>query len=556
MGVCSFTTDTDSVTSDAATSRRIIKDVLVAFLYATPVFVYYAAHFMFRTSAGGEPTGFVIYDMPYYMANARQYLEQGFTQVLYANPFDYPIGSPRIYFQPLIYLLGLLLSVHPSTPGIPFVIVGFIATIASFYILRRLLRVFYPDLSGGIRIVTEISIAWGGGVLAIAGILRSLAAGRAIEPLMYDPFNGMWFLNLGRNFIFPTEAVYHMLVLGLFLALAVRRHRTAYGLLWLIAMSHPFTGLQFAVIAFLWVFLEKQFLQSGEYEWKHVGFAVLPLVFVVGYYLYYLPYFPSHLALMRQWTLAWTLDLYPMLGGYGIVGALVLYRCRTKERFLECFSQPFARFLAVMFLVSFVLANHEFFLRPRQPIHFTRGYVWTPLALLGIPMVAQLWKRVRRTRILPVLLAAVWLLLILSDNLTFFAIDMQKTRGIYLTREQTAALSDIDSIANEPLLVSDNLVLSYMATVYSSARPFVGHWSNTPDALSRFRVQDTLFSSGLLLEPLRSQKFYILSDAHQAQLRADTRFREIRKYPGIGLFVYPAEASAHSDARASSLGSQ
>ncbi|MBE0644947.1 MAG: hypothetical protein IH600_12765 [Bacteroidetes bacterium] len=534
---------------------RVARDVLVAILYATPVFVYYAAHFMYRTPAGGEPTGFVVYDMPYYMANARQYVEHGFSQLFYANPFDYPVGSPKIYFQPLIYILGLLLAIHPSTPGLPFVLICFTATIAAFFILRRLLRLLYPDLSGGLRIITELSIAWGGGFLAIAGTLRSLAAGTAIQPLMYDPFNGLWFLNLGRNFIFPTEAIYHMLVLGLFLSLVARRHRTAYILLWLVAMSHPYTGLQFAMIAFIWVFLERQFLQSGEYEWKHVGLAALPLVFVFGYYLFYLPHFPSHLALMRQWTLAWTLDLYPMLGAYGIVGTLVLYRCRTKKRFLECFSQPFARFLAIMFVVSFVLANHEFFLRPRQPIHFTRGYLWTPLALLGMPVLAQVWKRVQDSRLLLGLLATGWLLLILSDNATFFAVDMQKTRGIYLTQEQATALSVIDSVANEPLLVSDNLFLSYLSTVYSSARPFVGHLSNTPDVSSRFRVQDTLFSSGLLLEPLRSEKFYVLSDAHQEKLRADSRFREIRRYPGISLFVYPSQNASHSDPRATDIGS-
>jgi hypothetical protein len=168
---------------------------------------------------------------------------------------------------------------------------------------------------------------------------------------------------------------------------------------------------------------------------------------------------------MRQWTLPWTLDLPAMLGGYGIVGALVLYRCGTKERFVTCFSQPFARFLAVMFLVSFVLANHEFFMPPRQPLHFTRGYIWTPLALLGIPVIADIWKRVRRSRILLGIFIVGWLGLITSDNVIFFSTEAQKPQGVYLTQDQQAALFDLDSHEPEQLLISDNVMLAYMATV-------------------------------------------------------------------------------------------
>jgi hypothetical protein len=32
--------------------------------------------------------------------------------------------------------------------------------------------------------------------------------------LDYDPFGGFWFLNVGRNLIFTTEAFYHLIFLG------------------------------------------------------------------------------------------------------------------------------------------------------------------------------------------------------------------------------------------------------------------------------------------------------------------------------------------------------
>ena len=50
------------------------------------------------------------------------------------------------------------------------------------------------------------------------------------------------------------------------------------------------------------------------------------------------------------------------------------------------------RLLIVWFAVSFVLANHEFAMVPLQPLHFTRGYLWTPLFLLGAPVLVQMFR--------------------------------------------------------------------------------------------------------------------------------------------------------------------
>jgi hypothetical protein len=42
--------------------------------------------------------------MAYYMANAREHFDQGF-QLTYGNPYA-SYGTPAIYFQPHIFLLG------------------------------------------------------------------------------------------------------------------------------------------------------------------------------------------------------------------------------------------------------------------------------------------------------------------------------------------------------------------------------------------------------------------------------------------------------------------
>ncbi len=66
-------------------------------------------------SAGQIPTGFVQYDLPYYMANARQHLVHGF-HLTYGNPYA-PCSTPEIYFQPHVFLLALVewIGLGPGT---------------------------------------------------------------------------------------------------------------------------------------------------------------------------------------------------------------------------------------------------------------------------------------------------------------------------------------------------------------------------------------------------------------------------------------------------------
>ena len=63
------------------------------------------------------PTGFIEYDMPYYLANGRGHFNQGF-QLAYGNPYA-GYNSPAIYFQPHIFLLGFMQQLGLE-PGVAF----------------------------------------------------------------------------------------------------------------------------------------------------------------------------------------------------------------------------------------------------------------------------------------------------------------------------------------------------------------------------------------------------------------------------------------------------
>jgi hypothetical protein len=73
-------------------------------LLALPALLPLARAYVDAYFQGKVATGFIISDMAYYMANAREHFDQGF-QLTYGNPYA-SYGTPAIYFQPHIFLLG------------------------------------------------------------------------------------------------------------------------------------------------------------------------------------------------------------------------------------------------------------------------------------------------------------------------------------------------------------------------------------------------------------------------------------------------------------------
>ena len=91
---------------------------------------------------------------------------------------------------------------------------------------------------------------WGGGILSLVGLAFGLPAGTpfAKASLMFDPMDGWWLLNFGRNLVSPTEAYYHGIFLLAILMLLRKRFGAALALSALLSASHPFSGLSLALV--------------------------------------------------------------------------------------------------------------------------------------------------------------------------------------------------------------------------------------------------------------------------------------------------------------------
>src|SRR5205823_3698663 len=192
-------------------------------------------------------------------------------------------------------------------------------------------------------------------------------AGEAL--FAYDPFEGWWFQNWGRNLVFPTEAVYHALAAAMWLAVIGRRWPLAITAAALLAATHPFSGLQNLLILLTWLSI-KVWLERTAFMLRLWAIVLALLGLFLGYYFVFLESFPQHRALRETWSLAWTLELPSLLLAYGPIGVLAARRFCGPRKDLN--SGDF--FFTLCFIISFLLAKHEWFMAPRQPLHFTRGY--------------------------------------------------------------------------------------------------------------------------------------------------------------------------------------
>jgi len=509
---------------------------------ALPAFAPLVGHYVGFIRAGLHPTGFLAYDMPYYMANAREHFDAGGFSLLYGSPFTYDYGTPRIYFQPLTLLLGLIGRLPGADPGVVLALVGLIAAVVCVRIGIALFDRFASRATPSGKLALVVFF-WGGGAVVLLGMLFVILPGPAGTKLaeppslsgywwftgLADPAAGWWFLNFGRNFVYATEAVYHALFLGAALLIIRRRFAAALGVMAVLAASHPFTGLQFLLIALAWSALELVVLRSRVVPWWFVAGSAVLVALHVWYYLVYLPSFPEHRQLQEQWTIRWTISVAQTIIAYGIVGGCAWARLRPAARPRTVLNEFPNRLVLVWLFVSLALENHELFLpRAIQPIHFTRGYSWIALFLLGLPALISAIDHVRenthvRWRVLAV--AGFGLVLVL-DNVVWLGATTAQAMGIQLGKplppdsvklgyglstDERALFDWMNRPENRgSVVVSQDDDVGYLLTTYTPLRSWFSHRVNTPRNMQRYEEIGRFFESGAITDVWRELPLLIV----------------------------------------------
>jgi hypothetical protein len=454
-------------------------DWLYAFILAMPMVLFFIGY-LFNHDASILPTGFIQYDNVSYIAYARQYLDADLFRLAYNNPFNDSANYAAIYFQPHILFFAFLLKlgIAPGAILIPFTL---LCTIACFRLLIAIYDHLFPI--NKYRTISIWLFAWGGGLLAIAGFLAGLVH-PGIDSIFYlDPGAGWWGLNFGRSLFFSCEAYYHLLFLSVIYFVLKQRWKGALLLSFILSISHPFTGIELLCILTAWAFTDRIIFKNKIIPYWYIGGTLLLLVLHLIYYLYYLNQFEDHRSVNDQYELNWRLRYFNMVPAYILVGAIVLLNWWKSPAgsFLKSTHQ---RLFLAWFIVALALANHELFMKPMQPLHFTRGYIWTALLLMGIPGLHYLFDQFRTPGRKNILIAAL-LLFFFSDNILwiFHQAGFKATASStsYITQEQKEVFSIVNSHANNTtLLVATEPELAYLATVYTSAYPWVSHPFTTP----------------------------------------------------------------------------
>lgn len=509
--------------------------ILLALALSIPVLLFFTAYF-FNHSPLLLPTGFIQYDNVSYLAYARQYLDATDLHFQYANPFNESGQYQPIYFQTQTLFFALLLIL-----GIPVAIILPLFSIISAFVCFLLIISIYDHLvpDNKNRTINLLLFSWGGGFLVLAGIVYHYLYRPGIplsnDLFTIDPEGGWWGLNLGRSLLFSCEAYYHALFLGTIYCMLKKRWITGLVLMFVLTISHPFTGIELALIICSWCFIELYFNRNSLPLWFTVG-AVLVTIFHAWYYLVYLEQFPDHRSVSQQYSLTWGLRFYRMIPAYAIVAALAIISV-WKASLKNFIRIPSNRLFLSWFLVAFLLANHELFISPKQPIHFTRGYIWTSLFLLGLPTLQQLtsWLNSNKKRIL----LAGFVLIFLLDNFLWIYVKASNRTAhastAYITREQKEVFDIVDKESNnQTLIMSTNHNLSYLSTVYSKAYPLYSHPYTTPFAEEKKKITETLFENALMDSSISEREIVFIIE------KKDTNaLRSIALLPASRIFESP-----------------
>ena len=241
-----------------------------AFLLALPVFYLYLVHFLHH-DPDHYPTGFIQWEHIMYLFSAKEYAD-GHAHVLYAWPMLNAFPNGAVFFQPQIFMLGYLWKGLSVSPAVILLAFDFIFALLTLRMVIALFDLLIPNYQHQQLLI--VLFCWGGGILSALGIcIHFLLFKGEFKQLsdhifFLDPAQGSWCLNFGRTLIYPLEAYYHFLfVTGIWLVLK-KRFATAFILMLLLILSHPYTSIELISTVLVWITAEVFYFKNKSHYGK------------------------------------------------------------------------------------------------------------------------------------------------------------------------------------------------------------------------------------------------------------------------------------------------
>jgi hypothetical protein len=491
------------------------RSVILSLLLTIPVLLFLVHHYTSH-SPDLHPTGFTNNENVLYMSYAHQYLDQSSNSLLYSNPFDGNPQSAKIYFQPANFLFAAAMKAGIN-PGLCFSIFGLLMAFCCIYLGVRILQHLFP--SNKYPVLTAILFTWGGGLTAMTGIISMAVQGAPIGTwtdgiYLADPANGWWGMNWGRVLFIPLEAYYHFLFLLNIYFILKHKWKAAIVAGFFLSVSHPFTGIEFLLIILGWLSLEKIIFRNKTIPYRYIAAIIIITALHGWYYLFYLNSFPEHKQLFSQYSAGWTYSFQVFIPAYLLVFILSLITFYINKSFSKFLALPHQRLFLCWAVIAFLLSKHEWFMKPMQPVHFTRGYVWAGLFLLGIPGLIWLKDYCQKKKAGKYLFV-VFIIIFPADNILWIGNELRNKNNAewegHITNDTKEVFDYLHKATDENDLLTGNApLINYMANVYSPANAWVSHPYNTPNREQRVAAMDHYLQTGIQPPEWASRRLIIV----------------------------------------------
>jgi hypothetical protein len=435
--------------SPPGSGARLHALLRVGLALAIPSLVFAAVSSAHWSAAPGEVfTGVWRSDLLHYLAYAREAGEAG--GLVYGHAFSDSFDSARVFSNLEILLLGWTWRIT----GIPVPWLWQLARPVAGWLmlwgLWGLVAQLFPRSRYGEpeRSFAYALLALGGGALWLlalgggtAGLLdrfRVLAIGTAAGT--------GWAPSVFANALYPSEAFYHALAFATLVALL--RDRPALVLLGLVLLfwSHPFTGAE--LVAIVGAFSGVEWLLAGR-DRRRLAFALAVAAVAAPFLLYYLVWLPQRSDEARFLLDAWTGPAAryllhpgdaPAMWGIFLLGPMLQLLPGTRS--LRPGQRRSERLVLVWLGVVLLLVTQDRWLpagvRPVQPLHFTHGYLFVPLAVLTLQALLRRtagWGAARRR-----LAATALLLMAALDSVLLVAAVATSPDRVVLSRDLARAI--------------------------------------------------------------------------------------------------------------------
>ncbi len=497
-------------------------------------------HFLHPTiSPNHLSTGFIQYDQPSYIANSLEYKKSEHWHIAFSMPYLETHQKEPIYFFPQLFLIGNLAKICPISPTAIFLVFGFIFAYLGIFKIIELIEIAAPNAKKSHRVLLQILAVWGGGFLFVPGFVYAIFSSNGDivwsikNCFQLDPGDGFWMLNMGRNFIYPMEALYHYLFVSVIISIYKNNYVQSAIFASILVLCHPFTGT--IIAGSLGLFLLIQTIQSPTKK-NIIPLLVISLSYltILVYNFYWLPLNPAHKQLLSQWQIDWSAKPFQFLLAY----LLVLFPAFIAFKKTSLKNNPVLAFLLSWLFVNILLENHQYFIQPaHQPLHFSHGYVWFCLFLIALPILLRFFQNAST----PLKFAVIFLFLL--DNATWFSLYSAKqliNGDVFITKQEKQVLNFISKQHNKNSIISPYDKLGYFNLVYNNNPSYISHRFNTPNFHPKLKRITQIGQTGVIDSPTTFPKpaYWIYKNTDSVCTSNKSNFSHFKVYSNDTFTVF------------------